>query len=75
MDEAIDLGPQADGIELEPAAAPLDLGRWAPNEVLLVTGDEDLLAEAGALGVHRIVPDDPMATAGAVRQFVDFLAR
>jgi len=75
VDDAVDLGSPADGVEVQPAVAPLDLGPWAPNEVLVVTGDEELLAEAGALGVHRIVVDEPAATAGAVRQFVDFLDR
>ena len=75
VDDAIDLGPQADGVEVEPAAAPLALGSWAPNEVLLVTSDEELLAEAGAAGIHRIVADDAVPTADAVRQFVDFLDR
>jgi hypothetical protein len=75
VDDALDLGPQAAGVERELAIAPLDLGPWAPNEVLLVSADAELLAEAGALGIHRIVADEPAATAGAVRQFVDFLDR
>jgi hypothetical protein len=75
VDDAIDLGPQAEGVEIAAASAPLDLGPRAPHEVLLVTTDEDLLAEAGLAGIHRIVADDAAATGDAVRQFVDFLDR
>lgn len=75
VDDALDLGPQAKGVEVEPAASPLDLGARAPSEVLVVSADLEVLAEAAALGVHRIVLEDPVATAGAVRQFVDFLDR
>jgi hypothetical protein len=68
----VDLGSLPEGVEVVPP--PLDLGRWAPAEVLVVTADPELLAAAGDAGAHRLLPEGE-ATAAAVRQFVDLLDR
>ena len=43
------------------------MSAWAVHEVLVVSADADLLAEAGALGLHRLRATDPAVTADAVR--------
>lgn len=54
-----------DGAEVGPASSPLDLGGHDPHEVLVVSADAALLAEAGGLGLHRLLPAGPEVTAAA----------
>jgi hypothetical protein len=62
--------------DVELVRPPVDLGGHRPEEVLLVTADEEQLAEAGVLGVHRLLPgEDAGATAAAIVELVDLLTR
>jgi len=75
-DLGLTLGPQPEGIEVGVARRPLDPAPLEPNEVLVVSADQGLLAEAGRLGVQRVVAgDDPAATEAAVQELIVFLDR
>lgn len=75
VDAELDLGGLGDEVEVRPAASPLDLGPWGAREVLVVSADPDLLAAAGALGVHRLIATDPEATGAAVAELCRELDR
>jgi len=64
-----------DGIEVRTVAGPLDPGPWAAHEVLVVSVDDDRMAEAGVLGLHRLLATDPAATAAAVAELCAELDR
>lgn len=64
----LELGDLPDGIEVVPP--PVELGPWAPHEVLLVSDDEALLADAPH-GVHRLLG----GSVAAVRELVELLNR
>jgi hypothetical protein len=58
-----------DDVDVRAASSPLDLGGHDPREVLVVSADEEVLAEAGRLGAHRLLAaEDPEVTAVAARQ-------
>ena len=56
-----------EGVEVRPAGGGVDPTPWAPHEVLVVSKHADLLAAAGALGMHRLLATDALATAAAAR--------
>jgi hypothetical protein len=74
VDPGLALGPLPEGVDVEWADGALDLGPWAPNEVLVVSADEARLAEAGDLGVHRVVVSGGDLTA-VVEELLGFLDR
>ena len=55
VDGVLDLAIDDVDIDVRVASSPLDLGGQAPHEVLVVSADEELLAEAGRLGAHRLL--------------------
>jgi hypothetical protein len=59
-------------ILVEPAL-PLDAAGHEPGEVLVVSTDPDVLAEAGRQGFHRLVAD--AREQGALDELVGFLDR
>ena len=72
----VDLGPQPEALEVGAAGSPLDVAGFEPHEILVVAGDPELLAEAGRLGLQRLVAaDDRSATSSAVAELVELLAR
>ena len=52
-------------VDVGAASSPLDLGGEAPHEVLVVSADQEVLAEAGRLGAHRLLAAGPEVTAAA----------
>jgi len=64
-----------EGIEVLGPSAPLDPAPWGAHEVLLVSGDADRLAEAGAAGLNRLMAADPVVAAPAVRELCRELDR
>jgi hypothetical protein len=75
VDGALDLAIDAVDIEVRVASSPLDLDGQAPHEVLVVSADEGLLAEAGRLGAHRVLAAGPEATAAAALELCRELDR
>jgi hypothetical protein len=75
VDPDVVLGHLSEGIEVVVDRSPLDPSPFAPHEVLVVSADPERLAEAGRLGLHRLVAvggEDPTA---AVVELVAFLDR
>jgi hypothetical protein len=74
-DLALDPGLLPDDVELSPDG-PLDPAPFEAHEVLVASDDPERLAEAGRLGLQRLVPgDDPEATSAAVAELVELLDR
>jgi acetyl esterase/lipase len=73
VEGALDLA--IDGVDVRVASSPLDLGGQAPREVLVVSADEELLAEAGRLGAHRLSAAGPEVTAAAALELCRELDR
>ena len=63
-----------DVVECRQLTGGADPGSAAPAEVLVVSADEAVLAEAGHRGLHRLVPTTPEATAAAVAELCRELA-
>ncbi len=75
VDGVFDLAIEDVEIDVRVASAPLDLGGQAPHEVLVVSADEELLAEAGRLGAHRLLAAGAEATAAAALELCRELDR
>jgi hypothetical protein len=73
-DPALEL-PVPAAVERRSIADGLDPGPWAPHEVLVVSAEVEVLAEAARRGWHRLLPTSPAATATAVTEVCAFLER
>jgi hypothetical protein len=75
LDLDLALGPQPEGVEVG-IGGLLEPAPFEAHEVLLVSADPERLAEAGRLGVNRLVAAaDPVATVATVDELVAFLDR
>ena len=74
-DGELDLSGLDEGVEVRPLTGPLDPSPWAAHEVLVVSADPGVLAEAGALGLNRLVATEPGATTPAVLELCRELDR
>lgn len=75
VDGVFDLAIDDVEIDVRVASSPLDLGGQAPHEVLVVSADEELLAEAGRLGAHRLLAAGAEVTAAAALELCRELDR
>ena len=74
-DVGLDLSGLDEGVEVRKLTGPLDPTPSAATEVLVVSVDPGVLAEAGALGLNRLVATDPGATTAAVLELCRELDR
>ena len=75
VDRVFDLAIDDVEIDVRVALSPLDLGGQAPHQVLVVSADEELLAEAGRLGAHRLLAAGAEVTAAAALELCRELDR
>ena len=74
-DEELDLSDLDRGVEVRSVTAILETAPWVDHEVLVVSADPEVLAEAGTLGLNRLIVTDPGPTAAAVLELCRELDR
>jgi hypothetical protein len=72
----VDPDVATDGLpaEVDVVVGPIEVEPHEPREVVVASRDPERLAEAGRLGVHRLVVDDPTAAAEALVELCRDLA-
>ena len=74
-DGELDLSGLDRGVEVRSLTAILEPAPWVAHEVLVVSAEPAVLAEAGALGLNRLGVTDPGPTTAAVLELCRELDR
>jgi hypothetical protein len=72
VDAGVPVSGLPGGVEVVVIEGPLAaaVGDGPAGDIVVASADPEILAEAGRLGAHRLVVDDPAATAAVLTELV-----